>query len=283
MTAITTTTRIGPRQRRNRGPLAKPRRWLRRHQQMLLGLTGFLGFFVLWQIASNRGWINPLFFSSPIDILAAGTREVQVPRFWNDVRVSAFEFGVGFGAAVVLAVPIGIATGWYRRLSYSLDPWLNLINSLPRVALLPLIVLWFGLGAESKITVVFLGVFFSVVIPTVQGVRTVDRRFIDVAHSFKASQRRLFTSVVVPATVPFIVTGLRLGVARGLIGVIVGELYAATDGLGVMITRASQNLQADRMLFGVLIFTIAGIIGVEGVRMGERYFERWRPNMQEQN
>lgn len=282
MTAVTT-TRIGPRQRYT-GPFARQRRWIRRHQQMLLGLTGFIGFFILWQIASNQRWINPLFFSSPIDIVAAGIREVQVPRFWDDVRVSTFEFALGFGVAVILAVPIGIATGWYRRLSYSLDPWLNFINSLPRVALLPLIVLWFGLGVESKITVVFLGVFFSVVIPTVEGVRTVDRRFIDVAHSFGASQRRLFISVITPATVPFIVTGLRLGVARGLIGVIVGELYAATEGLGVMITRASQNLQADRMLFGVLIFTIAGIVGVEGVRIIERYFERWRPTeMQEQN
>ena len=95
------------------------------------------------------------------------------------------------------------------------DPWLNLFNSLPRVALLPLIALWVGIGLESKITVVFLGAFFSVVIPTAQGVRTVDRRFLDVAHSFGASQRRLFTSVVLPATVPFIVTGLRLGDRAG--------------------------------------------------------------------
>lgn len=251
------------------------------HERVILGLAGFVGFLALWQVASRLQLINPLFFSSPIDIGRAAVQEVQVPRFWEDFRTSGFEFITGYLIAVFLAIPLGLAAGWYQRLSYMLDPWLNFMNALPRVALLPLIVLWFGLGVESKVTVVFLGAFFSVIIPTVEGVRTVDRGFLDVARSFGASQRRIFTSVVAPSTVPFIVAGLRLGIGRALIGVVVGELYAATGGLGVMITRASQNLQADRMLFGVLIFTVAGIIGVEGVRIIERRFQRWRPSIEE--
>jgi ABC-type nitrate/sulfonate/bicarbonate transport system permease component len=166
-------------------------------------------------------------------------------------------------------------------LSYMADPWLNLFNSLPRVALIPLLVLWLGLGVESKIAVVFLGAFFSVIIPTVQGVRTVDRRFLDVAHSFGASQLRLFTSVVGPSTIPFIVTGLRLAVGRGLIGVIVGELYSQTNGLGVMIVRANENIQPDRMFFAIGIFTTAGIIAVVGLGRLERRFDRWRPKIEE--
>lgn len=256
-------------------------RWYREHEKLLLGLTGFVGFFALWQVASNLELINPLFFSSPIDVVQAGIREVQVERFWRDVRVSAVEFSIGFFVAVGLAIPLGLVAGWYRRLSYALDPWLNFINSLPRVALLPLLVLWLGLGLESKIAVVFLGAFFSVIIPTVDGVRTVDKRLLDVARSFGARQRKIFTSIVAPATVPFIVTGLRLGVARALIGVIVGELFGANEGLGVMITRASQNLQADRMLFGVLLFTTVGVVSVEGIRAIERRLQRWRPPAQE--
>ncbi len=263
---------------RRRSPLA---RWYRRNERALLGVTGFVGFLLFWEIGSRVGLIEPLFFSRPTEILAAGADEVQRPRFWKDVQVSSFEFGVGYFAAVLLAVPLGVMVGWYRRVSYAVDPWLNFINSLPRVALLPLVVLWVGLGVESKILVVFLGAFFSIVIPAVQGVRTVDRRLLDVAWSFGASQRRIFTSVVAPATVPFIVTGLRLGVARALIGVIVGELYAQTEGLGVLIGRATASLQADRMLFGVLIFTVAGIVGVEAIRLVERYFERWRPVTEE--
>lgn len=254
---------------------------MRRHERAVLGGLGVVAFLLGWEIGANAGVVDTFFFSKPTAIALAGISEVQLPRFWNDFKVSAWEFVSGYVAAVVLAVPLGIVFGWYRRLSYMADPWLNLINSLPRVALLPLIVLWVGIGIESKITVVFLGAFFSVIIPTVQGVRTVDRRFLDVARSFGASQRRLFTSVVIPATLPFIVTGLRLGVGRALIGVVVGELYAQTEGLGVLITRASANLQPDRMFFGILIFTFTGIVSVEGLRRLERYFQRWRPAPEE--
>lgn len=261
---------------------SRPARFVRRHERLVYGGLGVIAFLLIWEIGSRIGVIDSFFFSRPSAIVEAGAREVQVPRFWNDVKVSAWEFSSGYVSAVLLGIPIGLAFGWYRRLSYMADPWLNLLNSLPRVALLPLIALWIGIGIESKIAVVFLGAFFSVIIPTVQGVRTVDRRFLDVAHSFGASQRRLFTSVVLPATIPFVVTGLRLGIGRGLIGVVVGELYAQTSGLGVVISRASANLQPDRMFFAILIFTFSGIAGVEGLRRVERYFQRWRPAREEQ-
>lgn len=248
--------------------------------QLLYGLAGVLGVLAVWEVGSRTGLVSNLFFSRPTAIIVAGIEEVQLPRFWVDFRASATEFAVGYGIAVLLAVPVGLAVGWYRRLQYAVDPWLNFLNALPRVALLPILVVWFGLGLESKIVIVFLGAFFSIVIPTIQGVKTVDRRYLDVARSFGASRRRLFTSVVAPATVPFTTTGLRFGVARALIGVVVGELYAATVGLGVMITRAGATFQTDRMLFGVLIFTIAGVVAVEALRKVERYFERWRPAQQ---
>lgn len=267
-------------------PAARPRRGRSRalfapeldpRRRVLVGIAGFALVVVAWELASHAGVLNPLFFSRPTAVIAAGITEVQVPRFWTDVRVSLTEFSVGLFLAVVTAVPLGLIAGWYPRAVYFVDPWLNFINALPRVALLPIIVIWFGLGLSSKIAVVFLGAFFSILIPTVQGVRTTDRRYVDVARSFGAPRMLLFRSVVLPATVPFIVTGLRIGVARALIGVVVGELYAATDGLGVMIKNASQLLQADRMLFGVLLFTVAGVVGVGAVRRVEKRFQRWRP------
>jgi NitT/TauT family transport system permease protein len=267
-----------PRDRHRRTPLG---RWYRRNERLVLGLVGLIGFLAFWEIGSRVGFVDPFFFSRPTAIVLAAVREVQLPRFWIDVRASVFEFVTGYGAAILLGVPLGIAFGWYRRLSYMADPWLNLFNSLPRVALLPLLVLWLGLGVESKIAVVFLGAFFSIVIPTVQGVRTVDRRFLDVARAFGASQRRLFTSVVAPATVPFIATGLRLGLGRALIGVVVGELYAQTEGIGVLISKASNNIQPDRMFFAIILLTVTGVIGVEALRRVERYFDRWRPSLEE--
>lgn len=264
---------------RSRGPAgAQPTPGLvARNERLIYAVAGIVSFLAFWEIGSRIGIVNSLFFSRPTAIIAAGINEVQLPRFWVDFQTSATEFVTGYTLAIVLSVPLGLAAGWYRRLQYTIDPWLNFVNALPRVALLPILVIWFGLGIESKIAVVFLGSFFSIIIPTIQGVKTVDRRYIDVATSFGASRSRLFTSVVAPATVPFMVTGLRLGIARALIGVVVGELYAATVGLGVMITRASASLQADRLLFGVLIFTCAGVVGVEAIRRVERYFQRWRP------
>jgi ABC-type nitrate/sulfonate/bicarbonate transport system permease component len=263
-------------------PLPPPRGgivgWISSHERLFYGLVGIVSFLLLWELGSRAGVIDRAFFGRPTGILEAGIREAQTPRFWADVRASVSEFVIGYVLAIALGVPIGLAAGWFRRLQYALDPWLNFFNSLPRIALLPVLVIMFGVfGPWSKIAVVFLGAFFSIVIPTLQGVRTVDRRFLDVARSFRASQSRLFVSVVVPATVPFMITGLRLGIARALIGVVTAELYTQTEGIGVIIRRASELRQGDRALFGVLIFTVSGIVGVEIIRRLEDRFQKWRP------
>ena len=248
------------------------------NERLLYGLAGIVVFLLAWELGSRAGFINEYFFGRPTGIVEAGIKEVQTPRFWGDLAASFFEFASGFIAAIILGVPIGLAAGRFRRLQYALDPWLNFFNSLPRIALLPVLVIMFGVfGPGSKIAVVFLGAFFSIVIPTMQGVRTTDKRFVDVARSFRASERLMFRSVVVPSTVPFIITGLRLGVARALIGVVTAELYTQTEGIGVLIRRASENSDANRALFGVLLFTISGIIGVESVRRIEARYQKWRP------
>jgi NitT/TauT family transport system permease protein len=259
----------------------RPRNRLARllgNERLLFGLAGVVMFLLLWEFGSRTGFINEFFFGRPTGIVEAGIKEVQTPRFWGDLAASFFEFASGFVLAIIFGVPVGLAAGRFRRLQYALDPWLNFFNSLPRIALLPVLVIIFGVfGPASKIAVVFLGAFFSIVIPTMQGVRTTDKRFVDVARSFRASERLLFRSVVIPSTVPFIITGLRLGVARALIGVVTAELYTQTEGIGVLIRRATENSDANRALFGVLLFTISGIIGVESVRRVETRYQKWRP------
>jgi NitT/TauT family transport system permease protein len=264
-------------ERGRRRPFA---RWYRRNERAVLSATGIVSFFAAWQIGSDAGLIDRFFFSSPLEILAAGVTEVQRARFWEDVKVSGIELGLGTLIALVTSVPIGIAIGWYRRVSLTFDPWLNFFNALPRVALIPLVVLWAGLGVEMKTIIVFFGGFFSIVMPTVEGVRTIDRQFLDVARSFRAPQRLIFTSLVIPGTLPFIVSGIRLAVGRVLAGVIIAEFYAQTSGLGVMVARSAATQQPDRMLFGVLIFTVLGIGLTEGIGIAERYFQRWRPSLE---
>jgi NitT/TauT family transport system permease protein len=267
---------IHARVRRRRSPVG---RWYRRNERTVLGIAGLLSFFALWQIGSMTGWIDPFFFSSPSAVVEAAIEQGQLPRFWSDVRYSLTEVTVGFLVSIVLAVPLGILIGWYRRVSFTFDPWLNFFNAIPRPAFIPLVVLWVGLGIEMKTVIVFLGGFFSIIVPTVEGVRTVDRPLLDVARSFRASTRRLFTSVVIPATVPFIATGVRLALGRLLIGVVIAELYAQTEGLGVLIGKAADTLQSDVMMFGILIFTLMGVITTSAAGRVERYLQRWRPSM----
>lgn len=247
-------------------------------ERLLYGGIGIIAFLLAWELGSRAEMINRDFFGRPTGILEAGLLEIQTERFWGDVTASFSEFALGYMFAIAIGIPLGLAAGWFRRLQYTLDPWLNFFNSLPRIALLPILVIIFGVfGPASKIAVVFLGAFFSIIIPTIQGVRTVDRRLVDVARSFRSSQARLFTSVVVPATVPFMITGLRLGIARALIGVVTAELYTQTEGIGVLIRRATELRDGDRALFGVLLFTISGIVGVEAIRRLETRFQKWRP------
>lgn len=252
--------------------------WYRRREPLILSLSGLVAFVGIWQVAALAiGSDFTFFFSSPLRILDAAAKELQVPRFYDDLATSAFELASGSIVALGLGVPIGLAIGWYRRLGYMFDPWLNFFNALPRIALLPLIVLWLGLGTETKIAAVALGAFFSIVVPTAQGVKTVDRNFLDVGRSMEASQRKVFTSIVLPATVPYIISGIRIGIGRGLIGVVVAEFYAQTKGIGVIIIKSQQALNSDRMLFGIILFTLSGILLNYLTSLLEARFQKWRP------
>jgi len=233
----------------------------------------------VWEVAAALGITSRQFLSSPSGIARAGIIEMQLPRFWNDVRTTLVEFVTGYGLAALVGVPFGLMIGWYRRVSYYFEPLLNFLYATPRIALLPLIVLWLGIGIWSKIAVVFLGAFITILLNTFSGVRTVDQGHITVAESFGASDAQTFRSVVFPSSVPFILAGLRLGIGRALIGVVVGELYAANAGIGFMLTVASNNFQIDRMLFGVTILIILGILTVEAIRFLERRLAPWRSHV----
>lgn len=267
---------ILPRQRRQRNVL---HRWYRRNERLVLSVLGIVVFFVVWQVAADARIVDKFFFSSPTDVAVAGWEEVQNPRFWEDAKVSGWELFVGSAIALVVSIPLGLLIGWYRRLNYAADPWLNFANALPRAALIPIVVLTAGLGVEMKIVIVFLGAVFTIMVATVEGVRTVEHQLLDVSRSFRASQRLIFTSLVIPGTLPFIVSGMRIAVGRVLAGVIIAEFYAQTQGLGVMIYKASSALNSDRMMFGILLFTLLGIILYEAVGYAERYFQRWRPGL----
>ncbi len=178
-----------------------------------------------------------------------------------------------------MAIPFGIAIGWYKKLAYTCDPFINAMNATPRVALLPLVIIWLGIGILSKVGIIFLGAIFPMLINTRDGVKTTPLNLLNAARSFGASEWQIFKTVVLPSTVPFILTGLRQGIGRALIGVMVGELYAATAGIGFMITVAGATFQTDKVFVGVLIFAISGVVLTELVDRFERRFDKWRPKV----
>jgi NitT/TauT family transport system permease protein len=249
-------------------------------EKKILGGTAIVIFLIIWEVVGNVfQWINPMFMSAPSLIGKAGVQLFSSGEIFNDLYISGTELFWGYFLSAVIAIPFGIAIGWYKRVSYIFDPFVNAMNATPRVALLPLVIIWLGIGILSKIGIIFLGAVFPILINTRDGVKTTPVNLLSAARSFGASEWMLFKTVVLPSTVPFILTGLRLGLGRAIVGVMVGELYAATAGIGFMITVAGATFQTDKVFVGVLIFALTGMIGMEMLTRVERRFDKWRPQV----
>jgi ABC-type nitrate/sulfonate/bicarbonate transport system permease component len=261
--------------------LAEASRWYKfylRHEKKILGGLSVGVFLMIWELVGNTfGWINPMFMSAPSLIVAAAYEMFRTGEIYNDLYVSGVEFIGGYLLAAAVAIPFGLMVGWYKRASYVFDPFINAMNATPRVALLPLVIIWLGIGIMSKVGIIFLGAVFSILINTRDGVKTTPLNLLTAARSFGASEWMVFKTVVFPSTIPFILTGLRLAVGRALVGVLVGELYAATAGIGFMITVAGATFQTDKVFVGVLIFALSGMVGMELLSKLERRFDKWRP------
>jgi ABC-type nitrate/sulfonate/bicarbonate transport system permease component len=249
-------------------------------EKKILGTISVALFLVLWGLVGNTfQLINPMFMSAPSLVWKAAAQLFGSGEIWNDLRVSGTELLGSYLLAVFFAIPFGIMTGWYKRMSAIFDPFINAMNATPRVALLPLVIIWLGIGILSKVGIIFLGAVFPMLINTRDGVKTTPQNLLNAARSFGASEWIVFKTVVLPSTVPFILTGLRLGVGRGIVGVMVGELYAATAGIGFMITVAGATFQTDKVFVGVFIFALSGMILVELLTRIERRFDKWRPRV----
>ena len=250
------------------------------NEKKILGTIAVAIFLTAWELVGNVfQWINPMFMSAPSLIFKAGYDMFRSGEIYHDLYVSGVEFLGGYFLAAVVGIPFGIMTGWYKRMSYIFDPFVNALNATPRVALLPLVIIWLGIGILSKVGIIFLGAVFSILINTRDGVKTTPVNLLNAARSFGASEWMVFKTVVVPSTIPFILTGLRLAVGRALVGVLVGELYAATAGIGFMITVAGATFQTDKVFVGVGIFALSGMIGMELLTKVERRFDKWRPQV----
>ena len=196
---------------------------LARYEGLAIGSAAVVIFVVVWQLAAFRRLVPELFLPGPVDIANAFGAYIAKGQIWPDMWISGQELMYGFALSIVVGLPVGMLMGWYRRLNEALDPFVTFFYSIPRVALTPLLIVWFGIGINSKIAVVLLGAIFAIVINTAAGVRNLDPALIKAARSFGASDAQLFRTIVLPGSVPFILTGLRLGLGHALTGVVVGD------------------------------------------------------------
>jgi sulfonate transport system permease protein len=260
------------------GPPAAARaepRFLRR--RVLLPIATLVAFLAIWQIAASigiGGFVQ--YISSPSGSASALWTMVTNGELWPSVRVSVISFAVGFAISVAAGIPLGLAMGWNAVLRELLEPPLMAFYVMPRLALLPVIVVWLGIGVRSTIVVVIVDAIFPVIINSMAGIRNADQKLVQVARSFGSSKPDLFRKVLFPASIPAILTGVRLAVARGILGVIVAQLYVSTVGIGHLIAVYGAQYQTDYIVVLVLIVGVFGYAVNLGLQRVERRFETWR-------
>lgn len=263
------------------------------HERAILGVATLLVFLIAWE-GLGRGWwadllspllgrsaealrLKPIFVSSPSAVASAAWSLFFVTgKIWPHLAASGLELALGLGLALLVGVPLGLVCGRYRLLSSAVAPFVSALNATPQVALLPLVVLWIGTGLSARVFIIFLLAVLPLFINAHAAVRTADPKLLTVARSFSASECFLFRSIIVPSAIPFLLAGLRLAIGRGMIGIVVGEIYGGATGVGFMINRAGATFDTDVVFVGVFTIVAAGLVLTDLVGRIESAVGAWR-------
>lgn len=251
--------------------------WLTARWPTALAGLVTVGIFVLWQMSSDRKWVDPLFTSSPIDILAAARELLATANFRGALVETITEFFLGYALSAVTGVAFGILAGRYAPLWEFLQPFVAALYAAPRIAFLPLFVLWLGIGTGSRLTFVFSLAVLPIFINTVDGVRIVDYGLIRVARAFGASEFDIFRTVTIPHAVPQIVSGLKVGMIMGMLAVVTAEFFIGSAGVGYLLQLYGASFQTARLMFVVLLTAATGALSLIPLTWLENRFESWRP------
>lgn len=254
-------------------------RSLRKHRR---GATAALSvglFLILWQVAGSLNIISSDMISYPTQVVGTGVAMTASGELAGNALVSLLEIVEGFVPAVAIGLVLGLLMARNRRLRYLLEPLLMAFYTAPYVALIPIIVLWFGIGTQSKVAIVFLGAIFPVLMNTTAGMQQVDPLWVRAARAFGATPRQVTQKVIVPGSLPAIMAGLRLGLGRGLIGMIIGELYVATAGLGHLMQVYDAAGQTAQLMVLAAVTAIFGFVCVSGLRWCEERAAAWRSEL----
>ena len=229
-----------------------------------------------WELLGRYVLTNRLFFAPLSSVALAAAKLWESGNLQIDILVSFSELFYGVLAAIVFGMAAGIAVGISERVRGYTQVYISALYATPLVAIAPLLILWLGIGILSKAAVVFLTAVFPILINTAAGVRATDAALIEVAQSFCGSRRQIIIKVMLPSAVPYMLTGVRLAIGRGIVGVVVGELFGSQAGLGFLIFTAGETFDVPTLFVGVITLAVAGVGLTFIAEMIERHALRWR-------
>ena len=251
-------------------------------KRAILRLGSICAGLVLWHVLAVKVDDTAFLVSPLVVVTKAYEMLFQTGELYPHLYASSWIFLDGFFLAIIVGVPLGFLMALSARVRDYVHPWMTMLYSTPRIAFAPVLLLWFGIGAGSKVAIVFLGCVFPILINSYYGMRAVNREFVELARSFRLNDKALFFKILLPASVPFILSGVRLAIGRGLTGVAIAEWFGATEGLGYMIFFAGQTLNIPTLFVGVTAFAVLGILSFEIVRKIEDYAAPWRKRLDAQ-
>jgi NitT/TauT family transport system permease protein len=241
----------------------------------LAGTLSVLGGLLFWELVSRLLVANALFLAAPSQIVYAICQLTLTGELGRHMYISAIEFAIGYVIASVIGIAFGFGMASSPRFKQAMQPWISGFYATPTIALAPLFILWLGIGIWSKVLVVIFLVLFPVTINTEAGLRTTSERLIEMLKSFGASRSQIFFKVSLPSALPFILAGLKLGIGRGLIGVVVAELFGSRAGLGRLISQSADAFNMPELFAGVIVLAIAGIAMTAGFGWLEKRLVPW--------
>lgn len=239
----------------------------------VLSIASVLVILVVWEIYGRS--TNPLLFTAPSRVVAAAAEMLAEGELLTALGQSLFVLAIGLALGTLAGIALGLLSGRSRIAAALMDLPTIALYATPMVAVVPVLVLWFGFGNIAKIVIVFLFAIFPVLINTARGVRETDPRLEEVARAFCSSERRLWLDLTLPSALPYIVTGIRLAIGRGLIGVVVAEFYTSISGLGFVIVSNANAFRTDRMFVPILVLMFLGVVLTKSLELLERRLSPW--------
>ena len=254
--------------------LRHERRWSIYDHPNLIRTASVIVFLILWEIYGRR--TDPILFTYPTAVAVAFWKLLISGELAHQLLVSLSALAAGFGASLVLGVILGLAMGRSRLAEATLEPHINALYATPQVALTPLLMMWLGLGFAVKVAVVFLFAFFPILINTASGAKNVSASMVEVGRAYLAPPRQILFKIVFPAALPFIMAGVRIAIGRGLVGMIVAELFTAITGLGAMLSLYGNIFETAKMFVVIIILALLGIGLIHASQALERKLANWK-------